>query len=94
MVYLIIDIEVIDKALYAEYVEKVPATVGRYGGRYLARGGDVRVLAGAWHPKRIILIEFPSADNVRQWLASPEYSALKEMRERSARGRAIIVEGI
>ncbi|RJP21912.1 MAG: DUF1330 domain-containing protein [Candidatus Abyssobacteria bacterium SURF_5] len=93
-VYLIIDIEVIDQALYSEYVRKVPATVEKYGGRYLARGGNIRTLSGDWRPERIILIEFPSAEALRGWISSPDYAALRDIRERSTRDRAIIVEGV
>ena len=93
-VYLIVDVHVIDSDGYAEYVEKVPETVGKYGGRYLARGGHVTVLGGNWHPQRIILIEFPSRDHVQRWLASPEYASLSPLRERSTKTRAIVVEGV
>jgi len=93
-VYLFINIKVIDQSLYAEYVKQVPATVEKYEGRYLARGGKLQVLSGEWRPERIILIEFPSSEKLQQWLHSPEYSALKEIRERSTRGQAVIIEGI
>jgi uncharacterized protein (DUF1330 family) len=93
-VYLLIDIQVTDHDLYSEYVKQVPAIVKKYEGRYLARGGKVRVLSGEWRPERIILIEFPSTEKLQQWLNSPEYAALKPIRERSTRGQALIIEGI
>jgi uncharacterized protein (DUF1330 family) len=92
-VYLIIDVAVTDPELYAEYVEQVPAVVERYGGRYLARGGDVVPLTADWRPQRIILIEFDSIDQVRDCFTSPEYLALAPLREESTTSRAIIIEG-
>jgi uncharacterized protein (DUF1330 family) len=92
-VYLIIDVAVIDPELYAEYVEQVPAVVERYGGRYLARGGDVVPLTADWRPQRIILIEVDSIDQVRDCFTSPEYLALAPLREESTTSRAIIIEG-
>lgn len=92
--YLIVDIEVVNEDLYAEYVEKVPVTVERYGGRYLARGGKIRVLSGDWNPQRIILIEFPSSEHVRRWLTSPQYAELARIRELSTKSRAVILEGL
>ncbi len=92
--YLIIDIEIHDPDLYAEYVRRVPATVKQFGGRYLARGGRIEAVAGGWNPQRIILIEFPSSQHVRRWLSSEEYRVLAELREKSAKGKAIIVDGI
>lgn len=95
-VYVIIDISIRDqtaKAEYAQYVEKVRPIVEKHGGRYLARGGKITPVAGAWKPERIVLIEFPSADHVKQWWTSSEYKAIAGLREQSTQARAIIVEG-
>ncbi len=93
-VYMIIEIEVLDENTYAAYMEKVPATVGKYGGRYLVRGGRVTPLAGDWHPERIIVLEFSSTEQMRRWNLSPEYAELAPLRMRSANTRAIAVEGV
>ncbi len=92
-VYLIIDIAVIDQDCYGEYVARVPAVVEQYGGRYLARSGEVSTMVGDWRPERIVLIEFETIDQVQEFFASPEYLALVPLREKSATSRAIIVEG-
>ena len=92
--YMIIDVEVVDRDTYAEYLEKVPETVKKFGGRYLARGGNVTVLGGQWRPERIVLLEFPSAEHVLRWLQSPEYAHLSPLREQSTTANAIIVEGL
>ena len=94
-VYVIIDIAVRppSAADYAQYVEKVRPIVEQHGGRYLARGGAITTLSGAWNPERIIVIEFPSADHVRRWWNSPEYRAIVGLRENSTTARAILVEG-
>jgi uncharacterized protein (DUF1330 family) len=92
-VYLIIEITVIDPEVYAEYVEQVQALVEQYGGRYLARGGDVVPLTDDWQPQRIVLIQFDTIDQVQDCFASPEYQALVPLREQSTTSRAIIVEG-
>jgi uncharacterized protein (DUF1330 family) len=96
-VYVIIDISVREQAAmadYAQYVEKVRPIVKRHGGRYLARGGKVTPVAGDWRPERVILIEFPSSDDVARWWNSPEYKAIAGLREQSTQARAIVVEGI
>jgi uncharacterized protein (DUF1330 family) len=92
-VYLILDIAVIDPEVYGEYVERVPAVVEQYGGRYLVRGGDVVPLFGDWQPERIIVVEFDSTDQLQEFYGSPEYQALDPLRERSTVSRAILVEG-
>ena len=78
---------------YAEYIRQVAPIVGKYGGRYLVRGGAVTLLMGGWNPERVILMEFPSADRVREWLASPEYRAVAPLREASVETRAVLLEG-
>lgn len=90
---MIIEIEVTNRDTYAKYMEKVPATVRKYGGRYIVRGGAVTPLAGDWHPERIIVLEFPSAEQMRRWNLSPEYLELASLRVRSTKTRAIAVEG-
>ena len=37
--YVIVEVNVTDPGLFAEYGKGVPATVAAYGGMYLARGG-------------------------------------------------------
>ena len=92
-VYLIIDITIIDQDAYGDFVERVPAVVEQYGGRYLARSGAVSTMVGDWQPERIVLIEFESIDQVQEFFASPEYLAIVPLREQSAATRVIIVEG-
>ncbi|MGA9755512.1 MAG: DUF1330 domain-containing protein [Desulfobaccales bacterium] len=91
-VYLIIDINIIDQEVYAEYVEQVPAVVEKYGGTYLVRGGEVFTLAGGWKPERIVLVEFDAIDQVQEFFTSSEYLALAPLREQSSTSRAIVVE--
>lgn len=95
-VYVMIDVFVRNpaaKADYARYIEEVRPIVEKHGGRYLVRGGKVTPIIGDWKPERIILIEFPSANHVKQWWNSPEYKAIAGLREQATQARAIIVEG-
>ncbi|MBN1344075.1 MAG: DUF1330 domain-containing protein [Phycisphaerae bacterium] len=92
-VYMIVELEVIDPEPYGEYVEKVREVVTGHGGRYLVRGGRVTPLSGSWTPERIIVIEFDSPAALRRCFMSSAYLALAPLGERSARSRAIVVEG-
>jgi uncharacterized protein (DUF1330 family) len=91
--YVLIDIEVQDRSTYLQYIEKARPIVESYGGRYLIRGGNSKTLFGDWNPERIIMIEFPSQENVEKCFQSKEYLAIKHLRENSAKTRAIILEG-
>ncbi|MBU1726055.1 MAG: DUF1330 domain-containing protein [Candidatus Omnitrophica bacterium] len=92
-VYFIVEAKVIDKEVYAQYVEKVRSIVESYNGRYLARGGRVVPIVGDWNPDRVIIIEFPAIKDMKRWFASSEYKEIAPLRERSAVTRAILVEG-
>ena len=64
--YVIANVDVKDQAGYEEYRKLVPATVAKYGGKYVVRGGAVEKLEGNWQPKRVVVLEFGSAEQARQ----------------------------
>ncbi|MDE2902716.1 MAG: DUF1330 domain-containing protein [Chloroflexota bacterium] len=92
--YVIVDNQVTDAEVYAEFREKVAGTVEAHGGRYLVRGGSAEAIEGDWAPERLIVIEFESVAKIRTWLASPEFTELREIRHRSATANVIVVEGV
>jgi uncharacterized protein (DUF1330 family) len=92
-VYMIVDIQILDPAQYAQYVAQAYEIVVRHGGRYLVRGGKVTPLSGNWCPERVIVIAFDSMEQMRTWLASPEYRAIAPLREQSTISRSIVAPG-
>ena len=92
--YLIANVEVTDPAAYEEYKKQAPATIAAYGGRYLARGGAIEVLEGDWTPSRVVILEFPSMAQLKKWYDSPEYRPLCQIRGRTTRSSAVVVEGL
>jgi uncharacterized protein (DUF1330 family) len=91
--YVIGDIDVHDPELYAQYAAGTTATVEAYGGRYVVRGGDPVAVEGAWPATRIVVLEFPDRERARGWLEGPEYAPLRELRQRAATGRFVLVDG-
>jgi uncharacterized protein (DUF1330 family) len=92
--YIIVDLEITDPLNYSEYKKLAGATVEKYGGRYLVRGGACETLEGDWQPKRIVVLEFDNSERAKAWLNSPEYSEPRKMRHRTAKTRMIVVEGV
>ncbi|HEY5895926.1 MAG TPA: DUF1330 domain-containing protein [Burkholderiales bacterium] len=92
--YVIGEIEVTDPAAYDEYRRQVLATIEKYGGRFLVRGGDVEALEGGWSPKRIVVLEFATLQQARTWYRSPEYAPLIKLRQKGSRGKLIAVQGV
>ena len=91
-VYMIIESKVKNAEKYRQYIDQVLPLVEKHGGRYLVRGENIKSF-GSWRPERIIVIEFPTEDHIRQWLNSPEYIEIASLREAGAETQAIIVDG-
>ena len=92
--YVIVDLTVTDQPTMDEYRKQVPATVARYGGRFLVRGGAHQTVEGDWKPNRVVVLEFPSMEQAKRWYDSEEYREPKAMRMRSSKARLLVVEGV
>jgi uncharacterized protein (DUF1330 family) len=92
--YIIADVTVTDPAAMEEYRKHVPATLAKYGGRFVVRGGAHQVLEGDWKPNRLVVLEFPSLEQAKRWYDSEEYREPKAMRLRAGRANLVIVDGI
>ena len=91
--YVVVEVDVTDSAAYEEYRKVVPATIAKYGGRFLVRGGAIESKEGGWQPKRLVVLEFPSLEDARKWYASPEYAPALALRLKAARSKLLLVEG-
>lgn len=91
--YVVAEVEVTDPATYEEYRKLVPATVAKYGGKFLVRGGAIESKEGGWEPKRLVVLEFASLEQARKWYHSPEYAPALALRGRAARSKVLLVEG-
>jgi uncharacterized protein (DUF1330 family) len=92
--YVVVQIRVRDAARYEEYKGLAPASIAKYGGRYVIRGGKSEVLEGSWHPSRFVMLEFPSVERARAWWNSEEYAPAKALRQAVADTEMLLVEGI
>jgi uncharacterized protein (DUF1330 family) len=92
--YVIVDLTVTDVPTMEEYRKQVPATLAKYGGRFLVRGGAHQTVEGDWKPNRVVVLEFPSMEQAKRWYDSEEYREPKAMRRRAGRANLIMVEGV
>jgi uncharacterized protein (DUF1330 family) len=92
--YVIANIEPTDPEAFTQYLAGAPATVAAYGGTYLVRGSAIDVCEGDFAPARLAVIRFDSVARARAWYDSPEYRPLRAIRERCARARILIVDGV
>ncbi|MSO91234.1 MAG: DUF1330 domain-containing protein [Acetobacteraceae bacterium] len=92
--YIVGELEVTDQAGYQRYSSQVPAIVAKYGGRYLVRGGEAKLLDGGGEPVgRNIVLEFDSPEQAMKFYNSPEYQAILPHRLNNSTGRVKCVAG-
>jgi uncharacterized protein (DUF1330 family) len=82
-----------DEAKFSEYRRAVPATLEAFGGKFVVRGGNLKLLEGEWPHSRLVIIEFPSREAAEGWYRSPEYQKIIGLRHSSSVGNLVIVEG-
>jgi uncharacterized protein (DUF1330 family) len=92
--YVIVEIEVTDPIRYEEYKKQAHATIVAKGGKYLVRGGKTEVVEGDWEPKRLVVLEFPSMEQAKEWLNCEEYHGPRQLRQATAKSNMILVEGL
>ena len=69
-----------DQERFVKYLEGVVPTLDPHGGKLLALEDPAEVLEGDAPFPRLVLVEFPSVDDARNWYNSPKYTAVKEHR--------------
>jgi uncharacterized protein (DUF1330 family) len=89
---VLVEMDIIHSTQYEEYKKLTPATVEKYGGKFVIRGNPVTVLEGDWNHDRLVMLEFPSKQLAVEWYNSPEYQAAKQVRSSAAQGRFLLVE--
>jgi uncharacterized protein (DUF1330 family) len=92
--YVIVDVTVTDLKEMEEYRKQVPATLAKYGGRFIVRGGAHQTVEGDWKPNRLVVLEFPSMEQARRWYDSEEYREPKAIRLRAGHANLVFVEGV
>jgi uncharacterized protein (DUF1330 family) len=92
--YVIAEIDVHDADAYEPYRERAPEVIAAHGGRYVARGGEVRAFEGARPAGRVVILEFPDLDAAQAWYESEEYVAIRGIRQRASDGRVFVVDGL
>ena len=64
---MISDITVLSEEAFQAYRAHAAKVIGQFGGRYLARNGEVRLLEGQWQPRAVVVVEFPSLEQAEAW---------------------------
>ena len=92
--YVIIQVKVDNPELLKPYQEKAPLAIKKYNGKVLARGGEIATLEGKNSPDRVVVIEFPTLQEAKNFYFSEEYNEAKLLRENKAEFEIIVTEGV
>jgi uncharacterized protein (DUF1330 family) len=92
--YMVARITVTDPEKYEGYKALSPGAIAAYGGKFLARGGEVAMLEGEPEDRRVVIVEFPSVEQAKVFYDSPEYLEARAAREGAAEGQFMVVEGL
>ncbi len=71
-VYAVVQVDVRDADEYAKYAALAGPAVAKYGGEFLARGGETVVMEGASRARNVI-IKFPDMKTATTFYNGPEY---------------------
>jgi len=92
--YVIYQADILDPTKYEEYKEQAAPNIAAAGGRYVVRGGDATALEGELPAGRTVVLTFPTRRAALDWYHSEEYTAIRKLRDGSARATLYIVDGV
>lgn len=92
--YAILDVTVHDIAEFLNYQRKLSPLLHAAGARYLARGGEARVYEGDYEPARLIVVEFPSLEEMDAFYGGEAYLSLQRERDACSTCRIVAVQGL
>lgn len=91
-VFIVSRVDIPEPQALAKYMADAPATVEAYGGRYIVRSSQIDPLEGDTTCDRVVVLEFPSQERALAWYHSPEYRALRDLRQRAATASILLVQ--
>ncbi len=92
-VYAMVHIDVTDPDEYAKYAELAGPAVLKYGGEFLARGGECVHMEGKGRARNVI-IRFKDMDTAKAFYHSPEYQEALSYGLPAAEREYTFVEGV
>ena len=92
--YVIASVTVTDAEKYKNYMALSPTAVAAAGGKFIVRGGNMKVLEGAWANPRIVIIEYPTREAAEAFYDTALYVAARAEREGAAQFNMIVVDGV
>ena len=90
--YWIVRIDVTDPEVYGRYVKANAEPFGRFGAKFLVRGGRFEAVEGTARARNVV-IEFSSYDVALACFRDPAYQKAKAIRDPVTTAEIIVIEG-
>lgn len=91
--YLVLDFSITDLEAFMEYANNIPHFIEKHGGRYLVQGVVPERMEGDWQPERLVVLEFPTTDQAKEFLDDPDAHSLFNLRHQTTVSKLILAEG-
>ncbi|SLN33662.1 DUF1330 domain-containing protein [Ruegeria meonggei] len=89
--FVIFQEDIHDPIAFETYKNMSPASIKKYGGQFVVRGGQIDVLEGDFAHERVVVIAFPDRSAAHGWYNSVDYAEAKDLRKSISSGAAIVV---
>ncbi len=98
-VYFVAEIsEVVDPVGWSALGNRTNAVAAQlfkdFNGQYVTRTDHITPLDGGPPPRRLIIVRFDSVEQAKGWYNSPTQTKVNEIRQKTTKSRAFLVEGI
>lgn len=92
--YLVCTMTIHDPETYRKYTALTPATLARYGGKFLTRGDPVETVEGGpTFAERMVLLEFPDREQALAWYNDADYQSAAIFRRQDSTARILMQSG-
>ena len=90
--YVVSMMSIHDADTYKQYTDRTPSIVKKYGGKFLTRGEPFTCVEGQEYDGRLVILEFPSKENVEEWFNDPEYQEAMKFRHASSTMKHLLLQ--
>ena len=93
-IYAVLNVTIRDGTRFGEYIRGHLPSLALYGGRILFRSNDNEAVEGTWHPRLLVIQEWPTETAFQAWYGSDEYRPWKEMRHTACDIDFVLMKGM
>jgi uncharacterized protein (DUF1330 family) len=93
-VYSVSEVDIADQAAYLIYVPEAQAAIKAAGGKFLAAGDVITAVEGEPPKSRVVIQRWDTLEKYQAYRNSAAFKDLLPMREKVAKWRTFVVEGV